>query len=116
MYPDGGGVCQKCHAHCDVIGCTGPGHHVGDGGCKGCDVALNVTVDWREERFECLPRGAHCDPGTFMKENLYKIEGDVWKKVRFAYCFPFDEAWWPSGLSRLLSKPASADFPSPVFQ
>ena len=39
---------------------------------------------------------------------VYTNPGKVTCKIYAYLHFFYDEAWWPSGLSRLLSKPASA--------
>ena len=60
------GICEECFEHC-VDGCTGPGAHLGEGGCKACQVAL---VDADDQVIQCLsPDTNSCDPGYFFGYN-----------------------------------------------
>ena len=91
-YRDENGLCQRCHPNCgkktDCTGsaqCTGPGSHLGLGGCTECaDLLLDHQLHIGST--ECLNRTlTHCEKGFYYFGRNIRIPSNTstgYEKVR----------------------------------
>ena len=69
-YPDTNGICQLCYSDC-VDGCTGPGSHLGLGGCNSCN--LVEVLEKMGATTKCLPLSSDECPA----ERFYSFTGKL---------------------------------------
>ncbi|EYC21277.1 hypothetical protein Y032_0020g93 [Ancylostoma ceylanicum] len=84
-YQDGN-ECKPCHYSCSNLTCTGPGDHLGEGGCSEC---LYAQVSEEHEVIRCLAAPSMqeaCRDVTGHYPSTQPIKG-----VRLVHCDPCDE-------------------------
>ncbi|XP_060578110.1 receptor tyrosine-protein kinase let-23-like isoform X2 [Ruditapes philippinarum] len=65
-YPDENGQCNLCYENCGADGCTGPGRHLGIGGCNSCWLGL----EHHHHRVTCMsPFTTVCPEGFYRKRS-----------------------------------------------
>ncbi|XP_045161103.2 receptor tyrosine-protein kinase let-23-like [Mercenaria mercenaria] len=65
-YPDENGQCNLCYENCGADGCTGPGSHLGFGGCNSCWLGL----EHHHHRVTCMsPFTTVCPEGHYRKRS-----------------------------------------------
>ncbi|BFZ15671.1 hypothetical protein BsWGS_18709 [Bradybaena similaris] len=78
MYPDSNKICQQCHPNCGDNGCTGPGKHVGEGGCNACELGVRSS---NKKLTQCLSAfNQSCGDGYFLTYS-YGLNGGRQYKV-----------------------------------
>jgi len=74
QYQDSESVCQPCYEHC-MDGCTGPGPHLGYGGCNKCgNLVLEFKVTTGNNTW-CMKTGQEqCDEGYYRVSGLNRLQ------------------------------------------
>ncbi|KAH3821402.1 hypothetical protein DPMN_123166 [Dreissena polymorpha] len=62
-FPLPDGHCEICYENCGELGCTGPGSHLGPGGCTSCWLGLKHHHD----NVECMSPFSACPDGYYRK-------------------------------------------------
>ncbi|KAL4221543.1 Receptor tyrosine-protein kinase erbB-2 [Mactra antiquata] len=67
-YPSKDGQCNLCYENCGMDGCTGPGKHMGEGGCNSCWLGL----EHHHHSVTCMsPFTTICPEGHYRKRTSH---------------------------------------------
>lgn len=100
-YPDEEGSCQLCHPDCDLqFGCTGPGKHVGIGGCTACKLHQpldTLSINSSVGGFTCISPKRGCFPGYYRSYSAFNSSHHKRKKPVYLHvsaCLSTSFSFW----------------------
>ncbi|WAR14305.1 EGFR-like protein [Mya arenaria] len=66
-YPAEGGQCKICYENCGEEGCSGPGSHLGQGGCNSCWLGIQR----HRGQVQCMSPFKACPDGFYRKSTSH---------------------------------------------